>query len=255
MAIEYADIKGVYLANTVNKIHIVKNEHTPKIPRGFKNAIYQITAMVSFTSGFIYSFSRTVVVVFERTDHYTWVRRNIINTIEPSKVLSKYKHSEMDVVNTIAVSPSGHKMACTTNRNEVYMDDIFVQQDLKDDELRLCSKVLSGLHAGRVANIAICRWKPLVMSIGKDEGYVRVWNYKTKQLIVEQAFSEEKLYGCAFHPTGWYCLIGFKHQLKLCMLTVDELKSLRLFRVKMCRLMVSTKIVKKTGNLELNESS
>lgn len=246
IAIEYGDVRGVYSASTFEEMHIVKGgagEHKidmqdRTIPKGYKNGIFQVNGLASYPGGFAFSYARTMVVVVERTDLNTWKKRNVVFTIEPSKLMS-HKKAEDDI-RFISISPSGNKLSCTTGRREVYFVDI-TERNAGERGLKLCSKVLSGFHSGKIAGIATCRWKPLLMTVGKHDGTCRLWNFKTKKLILCQGFPDDKIHGCAFHPSGWYCLVGFKHQLKMFLVMVDELKSLRLFRIKMCSLMSFSK--------------
>ncbi|KAF6213166.1 hypothetical protein GE061_010881 [Apolygus lucorum] len=240
LVVEYGDVRGVYRANQVMEIIAEKGgDHrvditSKSIPKGYKYGVYNVTGLTSFSNGFVFSYTKSMVVVFEKTNPHTWIRKNVMYTVEPSRIISHLKDD--DLIRSMTVSLSGQKIACTTGRKEIYYNEILTDQVLNKNDIRLFKKVLSGLHIGRVPAISTCRWKPLMISIGKDEGCCRIWNYKTKKLVLNQYYPDDKIYGCAIHPSGWYCLLGFKHQLKLLMVLVDELKSLRLFRIKMCSL-------------------
>lgn len=57
------------------------------------------------------------------------------------------------------------------------------------------------LHHGPITDLSVCLWKPIFMTCGQYDNSVRIWNYVTMNLVLNQTFIET-VTCISLHPTG-----------------------------------------------------
>ena len=63
------------------------------------------------------------------------------------------------------------------------------------------TEILNPSHHGAIGIIALCYWKPLFLTCGKHDMTLKIWNYKTIQIVLEKRFTDN-IYSMDIHPTG-----------------------------------------------------
>lgn len=89
------------------------------------------------------------------------------------------------------------------------------------------------LHRGGIFNIAVCLWKPILVTVSREDRSIRIWNYETSDLIVNRVYQED-IYGVSLHPTGLYVLVGFSGKLRFLTVLIDDFAVTREFAIRYC---------------------
>ncbi|KAF6216035.1 hypothetical protein GE061_000372 [Apolygus lucorum] len=219
VVVESADLRGVYKAYDLNEIYLkVKVKEADgrqnqvslasnQVTDLEKSGIYEVRALTAFSEGFAYSCCTGTINVFRRTEVNKWIKYNIIDVRGPA--LGTMDLTKMDQVNFITVSPAEKKMMVTTGRTDLYVGDLFQEQNME--------KV-----------------------VGLRDRTCRIWDYKQKNVVLIKDFPDE-IYSAAFHPSGFYCLLGFTDKLKLLMILIDDMKPIRHVDIKGCTLVEFSK--------------
>lgn len=118
------------------------------------------------------------------------------------------------------------------------------------------------LHHGPIAGLSTCLWKPIFMSFGQYDNSVRIWNYLTTKLLLNQPFIETVM-SISMHPTGkqqcyfplflfWkiamgsqyfffstglYALVGFSDKIRYFLVLIDKLQAYREFGIAQCQIL------------------
>ncbi|XP_037831258.1 cilia- and flagella-associated protein 57 isoform X3 [Kryptolebias marmoratus] len=192
----------------------------------------RITAILSYSKGFLCTTGPGTVCLFEKTqkDSYRMSREILI----PSDPCSLSCPAESQKIDTMCISPAEETLAISTDRGQLYSISL---------SSVLTNKVLEGkqhfeflsqpFHSSSITGLSICIRKPLVATSSLDCS-VRIWNYETKELELYKEFQEEA-YSVALHPTGLFILVGFSDKLRLMNLVIDDIRSFKEFTLCGCR--------------------
>ncbi|CAM9243116.1 unnamed protein product [Phaeothamnion confervicola] len=193
-----------------------------------------VTALAPTIKGFVSGGPEGTLRVFERSDD---ARENF-------KCLKTFRvdgGAHMTLTN-MALSPSEDTMALTTHDHQMYSFNLGSTDILREDANnfeRLCPSfhvpfmAESDVASTRVNGVAACIKKPLVASVGADRTF-RLWNHQEKTAELVKQLTEEPL-AVALHPSGLFAAAAFKDKARLYSILMDDLRELRAFPVKHCR--------------------
>ncbi|KAK2862634.1 hypothetical protein Q5P01_002167 [Channa striata] len=170
---------------------------------GETTTVSRITAILSFSKGFVCSVGPGIVCLFEKTEEDSYIKSREIQI--PSDPYS----------------------------NELYSVNL-PSVDMHNGEEKLHFEFLSqSFHSKCITGLSTCIRKPFVATCSLDHS-IRIWNYETKTLELYKQFQEEA-YSLALHPTGLFVLVGFSDKLRLMNLVIDDIRTFKDFAVCGCR--------------------
>ncbi|CAH2006904.1 unnamed protein product [Acanthoscelides obtectus] len=97
------------------------------------------------------------------------------------------------------------------------------------------------IHMGPVVALAVCRWKPIVISAGSRDRSLKIWNYESLETELVQNF-EDDIFSVALHPTGLYAVVGFSDKLRFMTIMIDDILNTKEFNIRACRLTSFSKL-------------
>mmetsp|Transcript_46078 Transcript_46078/g.90833 ORF Transcript_46078/g.90833 Transcript_46078/m.90833 type:complete len:1198 (-) Transcript_46078:74-3667(-) len=180
----------------------------------------RISAMAAIAKGFVVGSDNGVIRVFEEdpTEYYHLTRTFHVQD-HPHRV------------NTIAISPSGENLSLTLADAQLYVLKMFDTDVLKAEDMKF-EPLVEKFHTGAITGLDVCVRKPVIVTCAVDKT-VRVWNYLTKAVELEQVFPDTP-HSIAFHPSGLHVLIGFSDKLRLCNILMDDIRCFKEFPIKAC---------------------
>lgn len=89
------------------------------------------------------------------------------------------------------------------------------------------------MHRGEVKDMAVCRWKPTMITAGKKDRTIRMWDYEKVELILYKQYQED-IYSVDLHPTGLYAIVGFASKLKFMSILIDDFHVTRELPIRYC---------------------
>ncbi|XP_014256263.1 cilia- and flagella-associated protein 57-like isoform X2 [Cimex lectularius] len=245
LAMEYGDLKGVYRAAGINEIDLKIQEEfeTKQITEAIDltkhdlSGAHEVRALTAYGYGFAYSCSVGSVIVFEKVEKTTyntkWFKRGTY--LAGGHSIGNLDLNLIDVVQEITVSPDEKTLLCTTLRNEIFYGPLQDLNTWKEKPIVPLNKLFNGMHQGPIATVSSAVWKTLFVSVGLVDRTAIIWDYKTREMQFHKEFQDE-IYSATMHPTGFYCLIGFTDKLKLLVIFIDNMKTIRHADIKACPL-------------------
>ena len=107
--------------------------------------------------------------------------------------------------------------------------------------------ICKGFHSGSINSMDIAFQRPLVATLSRDDGTIRIWNYITFQCELGRRFyvkeepeagnSTKPLLTLALHPNGYFMCVGFIDKSRLFHIMHNTLREYRELPVKQCTLM------------------
>lgn len=80
----------------------------------------------------------------------------------------------------------------------------------------LCGVFSGGFHAGPVASLEVAAHRPVVATVGKKDGLIRVWNYATRQCdICWTGDAGDAPIAASMHPFGYFLAVTFNAKVRL----------------------------------------
>jgi WD40 repeat protein len=120
-------------------------------------------------------------------------------------------------------------------------------QALKEDEALIESisyqLVGEGFHQGEVSSLDVCVQRPVIVTLSKSSGSVKVWNYDTGVCELSKSFKHmlkenpNYLRCIALHPSGFYMAIGFSDKVKVYHLLKTDIREYRSLDIKNCNIL------------------
>ncbi|GLD61367.1 cilia- and flagella-associated protein 57 [Lates japonicus] len=191
----------------------------------------RITAILSYSKGFVCSMGPGTVCLFEKTDEDSYRKSSEI-LIPPDPYSNEVTPAECQEIDTMCISPAEETLAISTDQGQLYSVSLSSVDINKEEEL--CFEfLLQSFHSKSITGLSVCLRKPLVATSSLDHS-VRIWNYETKILELYKEFQEEA-YSVALHPTGLFILVGFSDKLRLMNLVIDDIRTFKEFTVRGCR--------------------
>ncbi|KAF7208966.1 cilia- and flagella-associated protein 57 isoform X1 [Nothobranchius furzeri] len=189
-----------------------------------------ITAILSYSKGFVCSTGPGTVCLFERTED------NVYRKYREIRIPSDPRSNDLNPaeIHTVCMSPAEETLAVSTDRGQLYSASLSSTDISRLLERHQCFESLSQpFHSSAITGLSTCILKPLVATCSLDRS-VRIWNYETKELELYREFQEEA-YSVALHPTGLFVLVGFSDKLRLMNLVLDDIRTLKEFTLRSCR--------------------
>ncbi|CAG5984446.1 unnamed protein product [Menidia menidia] len=189
-----------------------------------------ITAILSYSKGFVCVTGPGTVCLFDRTEEDCYHKSREIRILsEPCGHDLTTAESHID---TMCLSPAEETLAISTDRRQLYSVSLSSAAISKDGQLQF-EFLSQPFHSSSITGLSICIRKPIVATCSLDRT-VRIWNYETKELELYKEFQEEA-HSIALHPIGLFILVGFSDKLRLMNLVIDDIRTLKEFTVRGCR--------------------
>ncbi|XP_040890430.1 cilia- and flagella-associated protein 57 [Toxotes jaculatrix] len=193
--------------------------------------VSRITAILSYSKGFVCSLGPGTVCLFEKTEEDSYRKTKDIQ-IPPDPYNNEVTPAESQEIHTMCISPAEETLALSTDQGQLYSVSLSSVDINKEEKLHF-EFLSQSFHSKSITGLSVCLWKPLVATCSLDHS-VRIWNYETKVLELYKEFLEEA-YSVALHPTGLFILVGFSDKLRLMNLVMDDIRTLKEFTVRGCR--------------------
>ncbi|XP_056221340.1 cilia- and flagella-associated protein 57 [Seriola aureovittata] len=193
--------------------------------------VSRITAILSYSKGFVCSMGPGTVCLFEKTEEDSYRKSREIQ-IPPDKYSNEVTRAECQEIDTMCISPAEETLAISTDQGQLYSLSLSSVDINKEEPLHF-EFLSQSFHSKSITGLSICLRKPLAATSSLDHS-VRIWNYETKVLELYKEFQEEA-YSVALHPTGLFILVGFSDKLRLMNLVIDDIRFFKEFTVRGCR--------------------
>lgn len=116
-------------------------------------------------------------------------------------------------------STSSHQMVCDVDNRQLILVNIRELESNTENAI-VNPNIVS--HKGPVAAISSCAYKPMLVSCGKEDNTVIIWDYSKQASIIYSEF-QEPLTDVSFHPSGDLVAVASADKLYLCAVTVSSL--------------------------------
>ncbi|KAM4741198.1 cilia- and flagella-associated protein 57 [Anableps anableps] len=194
-------------------------------------ALCRITAILSYSKGFVCSTGPGTVSLFEKIEEDIYRKSREIQ-IPPAPVSSDLTSAHCQEVDTICISPTEEMLAISTDRGQLYSINLSSAEMKREGQLHF-EFLSQPFHSNSITGLSICIRKPFMATSSLDCS-VRIWNYETKELELYKEFQEE-VFSVALHPTGLFVLVGFSDKLRLMNLFIDDIRTFNEFTLRGCR--------------------
>ncbi|XP_034441489.1 cilia- and flagella-associated protein 57 [Hippoglossus hippoglossus] len=195
------------------------------------STVSRITAILSYSKGFVCSMGPGTVCLFEKTEEDSYRKSRGIKIL-PDPHSNEMTQADCQEIDTMCISPAEETLAISTDQGQLYSFSLS-SVDINKDERAHFEFLSQSFHSKSITGLSVCLWKPLAATSSLDRS-VRIWNYETKVLELYKEFQEEA-YSVALHPTGLFILVGFSDKLRLMNLVIDDIRSFKEFTVRSCR--------------------
>lgn len=81
--------------------------------------------------------------------------------------------------------------------------------------------------------MAVCKWKPTLLTAGKEDRSLRIWDYEKEAQMLYKQYQED-IYSVDMHPTGLYAVVGFASKLRYLTILIDEFIVTREIPIRYC---------------------
>lgn len=127
-----------------------------------------------------------------------------------------------------------HTIKQSSASPDLLVADIFnrniskVSTDEKETKSMILYRLTNDVgHMGGVRDMDTCIDRPLIVSCGRNDDIVSVWNYHSRHRIAKLECLESKPHSVAIHPSGYKMAIGFQDKLTMFHVLVDSIKPYR----------------------------
>ncbi|XP_050501847.1 cilia- and flagella-associated protein 57 [Diabrotica virgifera virgifera] len=247
MILETGEIRGVFHASDLPLINMkLKEEEEADLPVNpslydvfgvgdDETECWEIRCIVNISRGFLMGYLNGKVHFYEKENSNKYRKRGIFRI--PDRTVRREYEEEPEVittVNTIAINPSQDRILVTCREMQLWSERLFVHDKFTGPEVDLVDFGYS-VHLGNIGGLSVCRWKPIVLSIGCQDRSVKIWNYETYDVELVQIF-EDDIYSVSLHPTGLYTVIGFSDKLRFMTIMIDEIVLTKEFSIRNCEM-------------------
>ncbi|XP_019942091.1 cilia- and flagella-associated protein 57 [Paralichthys olivaceus] len=195
------------------------------------STVSRITAILSYSKGFVCSMGPGTVCLFEKTEEDSYRKSRVIK-IPPDPHSNEMTQADYQEIDTMCISPAEETLAISTDQGQLYSVGLSSVDINKEDQAHF-EFLSQSFHSKSITGLSVCLRKPLAATSSLDRS-VRIWNYETKVLELYKEFQEEA-YSVALHPTGLFILVGFSDKLRLMNLVIDDIRTFKEFTVRSCR--------------------
>ncbi|KAG5482609.1 hypothetical protein CUR178_05752 [Leishmania enriettii] len=200
-----------------------------------------ITALASYTKGFVCGGDMGLITLFERTlskEMYRKVRtfrfadEGKYGAITDLTTSSKIG-AEVPIIRAFTFSPppAEELLAFLTSTKQIYSLNV-PNADFTKAEDMVFQPVGQPFHTGGIVSVDTCVQRPLVATAGRD-GSVFLWNSITNVVEMRNFFHEE-IVSMAMHPSGLHMIIAFTDSLRLFNIYQKELCEFKRISIRNC---------------------
>ncbi|XP_045476478.1 cilia- and flagella-associated protein 57 [Harmonia axyridis] len=245
--LESGELKTIFQANDLPVMNLrIKEESQPQT--GSQTSIpveafdtqesgqnYCIKSLINFSRGFAFGYMNGTVHLYEKETPHKYRKRNVFR-IPDHTIVREYEKASEDVmteVNCISINPAQDRLMVSCKESQLYSVRLWLQ-DINSSAEVAFTEFGYVLHNGPVGSMALCAWKPILLTAGQKDRTLKIWNYETADLELGQKYQDD-LYGVALHPTGLYCIVGFSDKLRYLTIMIDEFTINREFPIRVCK--------------------
>ncbi|CAI6352733.1 unnamed protein product [Macrosiphum euphorbiae] len=144
----------------------------------------------------------------------------------------------MHYIESACVSPNGKILTFITKRPQLYQV-LLSQLDENDDVPAMPNlPTIPGplgvdMHHGVVESLSTSLWKPFLMTCGKLDFTIKVWDYVQCTLLLSKHYPKQVCV-VSMHPTGLYSVTAFSDHMEFQMVQMDDLVPLENFPIRNC---------------------
>lgn len=175
---------------------------------------------------------------------HKYIKRNIFK-LPDHTVIREYEEEvqeQMTTVNCLSINPSQGRLMVTCNESQLYNVTLWMQDSSATTAVEsMFTEYGCALHNGAIGSMAVCNWKPILLTAGKYDRTLKIWNYENEELELVQKFQDD-LYGVALHPSGLYAIVGFSDKLRFMTIMIEEFETTREFNIRICKVCVFSKM-------------
>ncbi|XP_062337115.1 cilia- and flagella-associated protein 57-like [Osmerus eperlanus] len=192
----------------------------------------RVTAITSYSKGFVCSAGLGTVCLFEKTEEKDVYRKTREIQIPPDPCSNEPSLAERQEIVSLCISPSEEILVTSTDRGQLYSITLSSAEMSKGERAHF--EFLShSFHSNVITGLSICIRKPLIATCSLDHS-VRIWNFENNVLELSKEFQEEA-FSVALHPSGLFLLVGFSDKLRLMNLLMDDIRTFKEFTIRGCR--------------------
>ncbi|XP_059613536.1 cilia- and flagella-associated protein 57 [Phlebotomus argentipes] len=188
----------------------------------------EVACLTHFSTGFCYAL-HNVVHVFEKESNYKYQKKSII-----SIPVTLYDRELYKIAN-VAINQAQDTVMVSCAHSQIYIGQLFVPESVTVNSLEFRT-LGEPLHIARIVSLAVCMWKPIVVTISEDKT-VRVWNYVTGRVELVKKYLVN-ITVIALHPSGIFVALGFSDHLRFMEILLDDLKTVKEYNFPKCRVAV-----------------
>nr|XP_023027258.1 cilia- and flagella-associated protein 57-like [Leptinotarsa decemlineata] len=195
---------------------------------------FEIRTIVNFSRGFAFGYLNGKIHIYERETPNKFRKRGVFRI--PDRTIRREYEEEPEVittVNTIAINPSEDRLIATCGEMQTWTGRLW-SHDANGSEIILRDFGYP-MHLGPIGSLAICRWKPIVLTSGYRDRSIKIWNYETDEVELVQNF-EDDIYAVSLHPTGLYAVVGFSDKLRFMTIMIDDIITTKEFGIRNCEM-------------------
>ncbi|XP_044252622.1 cilia- and flagella-associated protein 57 [Tribolium madens] len=205
---------------------------------------YSIRSLIQFPRGFAFGYLTGTVHLYEMETPHKFIKRNIFK-IPDHTITREYEEEDegkITIVNCVAINPTQGKLMVTCKESQIYQATLWMQDSAITTAVESWfTEYGSALHNGPIGSMAVCNWKPILLTAGRNDRTLKIWNYETEELELMQKFQDD-LYGVALHPSGLYAIVGFSDKLRFLTVMIEEFEMTREFNIRVCKMCVFSKM-------------
>ncbi|KPI86830.1 hypothetical protein ABL78_4107 [Leptomonas seymouri] len=200
-----------------------------------------ITALASYTKGFVCGGDMGLITLFERTrsnEMYRKVRNFRFNAdgtqgISTDLTTASKIGSEVPVIRafTFTPPPAEEMLAFLTSTKQMYTLNVPNADFTKAEDI-VFQPVGQPFHTNSIAAVDTCAQRPVVATASRD-GSVFLWNTITNVVELRKHFREEIL-SMAMHPSGLHMIIAFTDSLRVYNIYEKDLCEYKRLSVRNC---------------------
>jgi len=183
----------------------------------------RITKIVPYKKGFVCGCDGGMLLMYEKSEEK-------MEYFKRSKWF-KVENNHVPIL-SMSVSPSEENLAISLQNHQVF-NIPFSNTEFAPSEEMAFEPLFQPFHSKEITGLDVCVLKPLIVTCSTDKS-VRIWNYLDKTLEQWKEFHEEAM-SVAYHPSGFFVLVGFQDKLRLMNVLMDDIRMFREMSIKNCR--------------------
>ena len=231
---EDAELKSTYSMEELTRQEDPDLLEDPKEDTGHK----EIGALISYSGGFIASYGKDTVYVFEQLPQsgeefsFKSIKKIKFPKSNIEEEGSGPNKSQTTTIKSLTMSPKEDLLIALTSNLLLYSFPMR-KKESSLQKRNTFSIFLYPFHSESIEGLDVCHRKPLIVTCSKDHT-IRVWNYKTFGMELAKKFREE-IFSVAIHPDGLYIAAGFADKIRLLNILIDDMRLFHEFPVRECR--------------------